>query len=161
MNRDKTEKKTGRKADPLLLLIGVLCVLALGVAVYGIGFSRRPQSGEQAAADEEEGASGTGEEDPLALRSVVVGDTKGETEAVEEDGETMYYIKVTMPADFPFEKTTLGLELADGAAVSDKSNCILNDLGGRLIVNLTVEDAGVIIENGGKSREYRFRIDLE
>ena len=72
-----------------------------------------------------------------------------------------YEICATLPIDFPFEKTTLNLELSDGAKVSDASNCILTDLGGRWVVNLTVEDACVVIEAGEQSRSYYFRLDVE
>ena len=95
------------------------------------------------------------------ITSVIIGDTEGTIEKVEEDGEERYEICATLPIDFPFEKTTLNLELADGAKVSDASNCILTDLGGRWVVNLTVEDACLVIEAGEQSRTYYFRLDVE
>ena len=95
------------------------------------------------------------------ITSVIIGDTEGTIEKVEEDGEERYEICATLPIDFPFEKTTLNLELSDGAKVSDASNCILTDLGGRWVVNLTVEDACVVIEAGEQSRSYYFRLDVE
>ena len=78
-----------------------------------------------------------------------------------EYGADDYIIKAALPVDFSFEKTTLNLELADGAVVSDKSNCLLNDLGGRPVVNLTVENASLVIANDGETRTYQFQLDIQ
>ena len=103
----------------------------------------------------------TGDDDPLAIHSIIVGDTEASVLHDTTDGADDYMIKVTLPVDFQFEKTTLNLELADGATVSDKSNCLLNDLGGRPVVNLTVENASLVIANGKETRTYQFQIDIQ
>ena len=95
------------------------------------------------------------------ITSVIIGDTEGTIEKVEEDGEERYEICATLPVDFPFEKTTLNLELSEGATLSDASNCLLTDLGGRWVVNLTVENACLVVEAGEQSRTYYFRLDVE
>lgn len=136
----------------LLAIVIVLCVAFLGKNHGGGSLFERPLADGEYALEED---------DPLAIRSVVVGDTQAEAVKVVKDGESSYLIKVTMTADFPFEKTTLNLELADGAGISDESNCILTDLGGRLVVNLTVENACIVVENGEETREYRFQIELK
>ncbi|SCH45438.1 Uncharacterised protein [uncultured Clostridium sp.] len=128
----------------------VLVILILCVAAYGISTLLPKGAGKKKEAKARP-----------EITSVIIGDTEGTIEKVEEDGEERYEICATLPIDFPFEKTTLNLELSDGAKVSDASNCILTDLGGRWVVNLTVEDACVVIEAGEQSRTYYFRLDVE
>ena len=128
----------------------VLVILILCVAAYGISTLLPKGAGKKKEAKARP-----------EITSVIIGDTEGTIEKVEEDGEERYEICATLPIDFPFEKTTLNLELSDGAKVSDASNCILTDLGGRWVVNLTVEDACVVIEAGEQSRSYYFRLDVE
>ena len=128
----------------------VLVILILCVAAYGISTLLPKGAGKKKEAKARP-----------EITSVIIGDTEGTIEKVEEDGEERYEICATLPIDFPFEKTTLNLELSDGAKVSDASNCILTDLGGRWVVNLTVEDACVVIEAGEQIRSYYFRLDVE
>lgn len=128
----------------------VLVILILCVAVYGISTLLPKGAGKKKEAEAKP-----------EITSVIIGDTEGTTRQTEADGEERYEICATLPIDFPFEKTTLNLELADGAKVSDASNCILTDLGGRWVVNLTVEDACLVIEAGEQSRSYYFRLDVE
>lgn len=128
----------------------VLIILILCVAAYGIRTLLPKGAGKQKEAEVRP-----------EITSVIIGDTEGTIEQTEKDGEERYEICATLPIDFPFEKTTLNLELSDGAKVSDASNCILTDLGGRWVVNLTVEDACVVIEAGEQSRTYYFRLDVE
>ena len=128
----------------------VLVILFLCVAAYGISTLLPKGAGKKKEAKARP-----------EITSVIIGDTEGTIEKVEEDGEERYEICATLPIDFPFEKTTLNLELSDSAKVSDASNCILTDLGGRWVVNLTVEDACVVIEAGEQSRSYYFRLDVE
>ena len=128
----------------------VQVILILCVAAYGISTLLPKGAGKKKEAKARP-----------EITSVIIGDTEGTIEKVEEDGEERYEICATLPIDFPFEKTTLNLELSDGAKVSDASNCILTDLGGRWVVNLTVEDACVVIEAGEQSRSYYFRLDVE
>lgn len=144
------------------LLVGILGLLAIGILAYGAGtmlagghIRDRPVIEE--ATDE---ASDSGENDPLAIHSIIIGDTEASILHDTTDGADDYIIKATLPVDFSFEKTTLNLELADGAVVSDKSNCLINDLGGRPVVDLTVEKANLIIENEGNSRTYFFMLDV-
>ena len=128
----------------------VLVILILCVAAYGISTLLPKGAGKKKEAKARP-----------EITSVIIGDTEGTIEKVDQDAEDRYEICATLPIDFPFEKTTLNLELSDGAKVSDASNCILTDLGGRWVVNLTVEDACVVIEAGEQSRSYYFRLDVE
>lgn len=158
MKNEKIHGKKSQREKGILTAIVILCALAVCVAGYGIWSVMKTEGTE---ADRVVNGKIPDAEDPLGIRSIVVGDKEGQVQTVTEGENTSYVIKVTLPADFPFEKTTLNLELSDGAVLSDQSNCLLADLGGRPVVNLTVEDACLIIENGEESREYRFLIELE
>lgn len=162
MKKKTTQTKMEKR---FFLLIVILALIAIGVVAYGVGTNltggnhvKNTDSGTEEETDE---TSDSGENDPLAIHSIIIGDTEASILHDTTDGADDYIIKATLPVDFSFEKTTLNLELADGAVVSDKSNCLLNDLGGRPVVDLTVEKANLIIENEGNSRTYFFMLDVK
>lgn len=162
MKKKTTQTKMEKR---FFLLIVILALIAIGVVAYGVGTNltggnhvKNTDSGTEEATDE---ISDSGENDPLAIHSIIIGDTEASILHNTIDGADDYIIKASLPVDFSFEKTTLNLELADGAVVSDKSNCLLNDLGGRPVVDLTVEKANLIIENEGNSRTYFFMLDVK
>lgn len=162
MKKKTTQTKMEKR---FFLLIAILALIAIGVVAYGVGSTltsgnhvKNTDSGTEEATDE---ISDSGENDPLAIHSIIIGDTEASILHNTIDGADDYIIKAALPVDFSFEKTTLNLELADGAVVSDKSNCLLNDLGGRPVVDLTVEKANLIIENEGNSRTYFFMLDVK
>ena len=161
MKKKTTQTKMEKR---FFLLIVILALIAIGVVAYGVGTNltggnhvKNTDSGTEEATDE---ISDSGDNDPLAIHSIIIGDTEASILHNTIDGADDYIIKAALPVDFSFEKTTLNLELADGAVVSDKSNCLLNDLGGRPVVDLTVEKANLIIENEGNSRTYFFMLDV-
>lgn len=161
MKKKTTQTKMEKR---FFLLIAVLVLIAIGVVAYGVGSTltggnhvKNTDSGTEEETDE---TSDSGENDPLAIHSIIIGDTEASILHDTTDGADDYIIKAALPVEFSFEKTTLNLELADGAVVSDKSNCLLNDLGGRPVVDLTVEKANLIIENEGNSRTYFFMLDV-
>lgn len=143
------EMQTDKKIKGAIL---VLVILILCVAGYGISTMLPKETERQAEADSQPEPE---------ITSVIIGDTEGTIEKTEEDGKERYEICATLPVDFPFEKTTLNLELSEGATLSDASNCLLTDLGGRWVVNLTVENACLVVEAGGQSRTYYFRLDVK
>lgn len=152
----KKRESRGRTEKWFRIAVVLLAVLILAVGGYGllqISGETEKDGAEMASGEQEEGA-------PPELLSVVIGDTQAQIESAEEDGETVWYIKAALPADFPFERTTLNLELSPGAAVSDESSSLITELGGRPVVNLTVENADLIITDGTVSREYRFLLDV-
>lgn len=162
MKKKTTQTKMEKR---FFLLIAILALVAIGVVAYGVGSTltggnhvKNTDSGTEEATDE---TSDSGENDPLAIHSIIIGDTEASVLHDTTDGADDYIITAALPVDFSFEKTTLNLELADGAVVSDKSNCLLNDLGGRPVVDLTVEKANLIIENEGNSRTYFFMLDVK
>ena len=162
MKKKTTQTKMEKR---FFLLIAILALIAIGVVAYGVGTNltggnhvKNTDSGTEEETDE---TSDSGKNDPLAIHSIIIGDTEASILHDTTDGADDYIIKAALPVDFSFEKTTLNLELADGAVVSDKSNCLLNDLGGRPVVDLTVEKANLIIENEGNSRTYFFMLDVK
>lgn len=162
MKKKTTQTKMEKR---FFLLIAILVLIAIGVVAYGVGTNltggnhvKNTDSGTEEETDE---TSDSGENDPLAIHSIIIGDTEASILHDTTDDADDYIIKAALPVDFSFEKTTLNLELADGAVVSDKSNCLLNDLGGRPVVDLTVEKANLIIENEGNSRTYFFMLDVK
>ena len=162
MKKKTTQTKMEKR---FFLLIAILALIAIGVVAYGVGSTltggnhvKNTDSGTEEAADE---TSDSGKNDPLAIHSIIIGDTEASVLHDTTDGADDYIIKAALPVDFSFEKTTLNLELADGAVVSDKSNCLINDLGGRPVVNLTVENASLVIANDGETRTYQFQLDIQ
>ena len=162
MKKKTTQTKMEKR---FFLLIAILVLIAIAVVAYGVGTNltggnhvKNTDSGTEEETDE---TSDSGENDPLAIHSIIIGDTEASILHDTTDGADDYIIKAALPVDFSFEKTTLNLELADGAVVSDKSNCLLNDLGGRPVVDLTVEKANLIIETEGNSRTYFFMLDVK
>lgn len=124
----------------LCLLLALICAM---LCLSGCG-------GEAASGD-----------DPLLIRSFVIGSSVGEVETVHEDGETHYFIRITLPDDTDFKRCVANIELAQGAALDMSSPCIVDDLGGRPVLNLTLENRTLVVEYDGKSRSYEFKIDLQ
>ena len=162
MKKKTTQTKMEKR---FFLLIVILALIAIGVVAYGVGSTltggNHVKNTDSGTEEELDKTSDSGENDPLAIHSIIIGDTEASILHDTTDGADDYIIKAALPVDFSFEKTTLNLELADGAVVSDKSNCLLNDLGGRPVVDLTVEKANLIIENEGNSRTYFFMLDVK
>lgn len=100
-------------------------------------------------------------DDPLLIRSFVIGSSVGEVETVRQDGETRYFIRIALPEDTDFKRCVANIELAQGAALDMSSPCIVDDLGGRPVLNLTLENRTLVVEYDGKSRSYEFKIDLQ
>lgn len=145
------KKKSRSRGDRMILAaIIVLSFAALCVAGYGIGKMEGKRLSQENAEERQE------EEDPLLIQELIAGEYTAEI--LEEDGE--WLISLTLPDDFPFQQTTLNLQLPEGASVSGDSNCLITDMGGRPVVNLTVENAALTIINENESRVYRFQINL-
>lgn len=100
-------------------------------------------------------------EEPL-IRSFVIGNSTAEIQAHTEDGETRYVIAITLPTDTDFKNCAANVELAPDAALSiDDSPCIVNELGGRLILNLALEERDLVVTSSELSQTYSFQIELE
>lgn len=99
-------------------------------------------------------------EEPL-IRGFVIGDSTAEIQTHTEDGETRYVIAITLPTDTDFKNCAANVELAPDAVLSMDSPCIVNELGGRLILNLALEERDLVVTSGELSQTYSFQIELE
>lgn len=106
------------------------------------------------------GKANTANEEPL-IRSFVIGNSTAEIQTRTEDGETRYVIVITLPTDTDFTQCVANVELATDAVLDMNSPCIVNDLGGRPILNLTLEDRELVVTRGEQSQTYSFQVGLE
>ena len=106
------------------------------------------------------GKANAANEEPL-IRSFVIGNSTAEIQTHTEDGETRYVIAITLPTDTDFKNCAANVELAPDAALDMDSPCIVNELGGRLILNLTLEDRNLVVTRGEQSQTYSFQVGLE
>ncbi len=98
--------------------------------------------------------------DPLAIREFIIGDSIGTVEQRGSGKDAEYVICITLPIETDFQNCTANITLADGASVNGDSPCLKADLGGRMVLDLTLEHRDLIIENGSSSRSYGFEIAL-
>lgn len=99
-------------------------------------------------------------EEPL-IRSFVIGNSTAEIQTHTEDSETYYVIAITLPTDRDFTRCAANVELAPDAVLDMNSPCIVNDLGGRPILNLTLPERDLVVTCGELSQTYSFQIELE
>ena len=99
-------------------------------------------------------------EEPL-IRNFVIGNSTAEIQTHTEDGETRYVIAITLPTDTDFKNCAANVELAPDAVLDMDSPCIVNELGGRLILNLALEERDLVVTSGELSQTYSFQIELE
>lgn len=105
-------------------------------------------------------ACGLTKEDPLAIKSFAIGDCQGTVETVTENGQTRYVINISLPDDIDFKHCAANIELQPGAEISTDSPCLVDYLGGRPVLNLTLEDRDLIVVNASNKRNYSFHIEL-
>ena len=106
------------------------------------------------------GKANAANEEPL-IRSFVIGNSMAEIQTHAEDGETHYVIAITLPTGTDFKNCAANVELAPDAALDTDSPCIVNELGGRLILNLALEDRDLVVTRGELSQTYSFQVGLE
>lgn len=106
------------------------------------------------------GKENAANEEPL-IRNFVIGNSTAEIQTHTEDGETRYVIAITLPTDTDFKNCAANVELAPDAVLSMDSPCIVNELGGRLILNLALEERDLVVTSGELSQTYSFQIELE
>ena len=100
------------------------------------------------------------QEDPLAIREFIIGDSIGTVEKRGSGKDAEYIICITLPLETDFQNCTANITLADGASINGDSPCLKADVGGRMVLDLTREPRDLIIENGTSSRSYGFEIAL-
>ena len=106
------------------------------------------------------GKADAANEEPL-IRNFVIGNSTAEIQTHTEDGETRYVIAITLPTDTDFKSCAANVELAPDAVLDMDSPCIVNELGGRLILNLALENRDLVVTSGELSQTYSFQIELE
>lgn len=104
--------------------------------------------------------AGNGAE-PLMIQSFVIGSSEGKIETIREDGETHYIIHITLPENTDFKRCIANIELTQGASVDMSSPCIVDDLGGRPVLNLTLSERDLVVICDEQSQTYSFQIELE
>ena len=65
-----------------------------------------------------------------------------------------------LPEDTDFKHCAANIELQPGAEISADSPCLVDYLGGRPVLNLTLEDRDLVVVNAGNKRNYSFHIEL-
>lgn len=107
------------------------------------------------------GKADAANEEPL-IRNFVIGNSTAEIQTHTENDETHYVIAITLPTDTDFKNCAANVELAPDAVLDiDDSPCIVNELGGRFILNLALEDRDLVVTSGELSQTYSFQIELE
>ena len=76
--------------------------------------------------------------DPLAIREFIIGDSIGTVEQRGSGKDAEYVIRITLPIETDFQNCTANITLADGASVSGESPCLKADLGGRMVLDLSL-----------------------
>ena len=137
-----------RKLLPIILAFMLMLTgCGMGAAVAS---DKPAPEGTQTAAD-----------DKLDIVSFALGEHMGTVDTETENGETRYIIRLTLPSDFDFKRAVANIELAEGASIDTASPCIVDDIGGRPVLNLTLEPRSLMVRNGNAVRSYEFDIGLE
>ena len=152
----KQHKSTEKR---FFLLVGILALLSLGILAYGVGTMLAGGNSRDRPVTEETGAEkDNGTTDGAFIKKVSIGDTYGTvTQGSEKDS---YLIEAALPADTDITQISCTLELTDGASLAEESNCIINDLGGQLLLNLGVENAQLAVEKDGKTQIYLVELSI-
>jgi len=146
-----------KKVRILYLCLAVLVtalVICMGLLFRGAGKEEEP-SGSDGTAAEHTAADG------LDILEFYIGESVGITEERIQGEDTEYVICIILPVDTDFKNCVANITLPEGAYVSEESPCWRTELGGRPVLDLTLEERDLIIVNGGGSRAYRFEIELE
>ena len=109
------------------------------------------------------GACGKGQsakEDPLAIKSIAIGDCVGQIETIKEDGKIRYEIVISLPEDTDFKHCAANIELQPGAEIAADSPCLVDYMGGRPILNLTRQSRTLIVKYKGIVQNYEFSIGI-
>ena len=98
---------------------------------------------------------------PVYINSISINGVAAEVETSKKDGKTLYVISVTLPSDTDFKRCMTNIELLLDAKVSMDNPCIVEDMGGSLVLNLTLQNRGLTVLCGEDSQFYSFKIDLQ
>ncbi len=142
----------------IALIAAILALLiALGVAIR---YLTAGQAANGSPAETPVQLQPLGEASPLDILEFSIGDSLGSLRWLSQDGEIRYFILITLPLDTDFKNCVANITLPEGATVSEQSPCYRSELGGRPVLDLTLENRDLIIEYGTESRTYGFEIQL-
>lgn len=100
------------------------------------------------------------EDDPLAIREFVIGSSAATIETETHGLARQYIIHIALPIETDFQRCAVNLVLAEGASLSGDSPCLVTELAGRPVIDLTCDQRTLIVENGGRTRVYSLVVDL-
>lgn len=104
---------------------------------------------------------GRSRDGPVYIKSISINGVAAEVETSKKDGKMLYVISVTLPSDTDFKRCMTNIELLPDAKVSMDNPCIVEDMGGSLVLNLTLQNRGLTVLCGDDSQFYSFKIDLQ
>lgn len=104
---------------------------------------------------------GRSRDGPVYIKNISINGVAAEVETSKKDGKTLYVISVTLPSDTDFKRCMTNIELLPDAKVSMDNPCIVEDMGGSLVLNLTLQNRGLTVLSGEDSQFYSFKIDLQ
>ena len=104
---------------------------------------------------------GRSRDGPVFIKSISINGVAAQVETTEKDGKRLFVIHVTLPADTDFKRCMTNIELLPDAKVDMNNPCIIEDLGGSLVLNLTLQNRGLSVVSGDESQFYSFSIDLQ
>lgn len=137
----------------------IAAILALLVAIGAALWYLQPNE-EEILTPEEEQLFQAEENPALEILEFYIGDSKGTVEHRIEDGQPRYMICITLPVNTDFKNCVANITLPEGTELSENSPCYRSELSGRPVLDLTLENRDLIIENGPESRSYGFEIQL-
>ena len=104
---------------------------------------------------------GRSRDGPVYIKSISINGVAAQVETSEKDGKRLYVIHVTLPSDTDFKRCMTNIELLPDAKVNMNNPCIIEDLGGSLVLNLTLQNRGLSVISGDETQFYSFSIDLQ
>ena len=104
---------------------------------------------------------GRSRDGPVYIKSISINGVAAKVETSKKDEKTLYVISVTLPSDTDFKHCMTNIELVPDASVSMDNPCIVEDMGGSLVLNLTLQNRGLTVLSGEDSQFYSFKIDLQ
>lgn len=126
-------KLTERKIKGAMAALVVLIILVAG---YGISGQKKGLFNK------------IGIKEPW-ITSVSIGPEYGQIEKTDKKGN--FRIEVSLPIDTDITQISCTLETSEGALDMMESNCIITDLGGKLLLNLGVEKPKLVLKAGEDS----------
>ena len=95
------------------------------------------------------------------ISSISINGIAGEVEVLEKGNISEHVIHIMLPSDTDFKRCIANIEMVPDARISMEDPCIVEDIGGSLVLNLTLQNRGLTVLSGDDSQFYSFKIDLQ